>query len=152
MGSMTESAVEEAALEWFEGLGCAIAHGPDIAADGSRPERSSYAEVVLDERLRTALTKINPAIPPDAIDEAIRSVLRHETPSLVENNQRFHRLLTEGVDVEYRRPDGSVKGDKVHLFDFDEPDNNDWLAVNQIPRDRPPRWPPPSGSRGARGT
>ena len=140
---VTESVVEDATMEWFDGLGYAVVNGPDMAVDGSKPERSSYADVVLVERLRTALTNINPTIPPDAIDEAVRIVVRQETPSLVENNQRFHRLLTEGVDVEYRLPDGSVKGDKVHLFDFDDPDNNDWLAINQFtvqePRGTPRR-------------
>lgn len=76
MSRITESAVEEDALEWFDGLGFAVAHGPEIAVDGSKPERSSYADVVLVERLRTALTNINPVIPPDAIEEAISKSLR----------------------------------------------------------------------------
>ena len=130
--SISESVVEDAALEWLEGIDYAVAHGPDISPDGASPERESYAEVVLVERLRLALTDINPTIPSEAIEEAIRRVLRFESPSLVENNGRFHRFVCEGIDVEYRRPDGSLKGDKVRLFDFGAPDNNDWLAVNQF--------------------
>jgi type I restriction enzyme R subunit len=127
-----ESVVEEAALEWLSGLSFAIASGPDLAHDGPAPERQSYADVVLAERLRAALTNINPTIPSDAIEDAIRKILRPESPSLVENNERFHRYVCEGIDVEYRRSDGSVKGDKVWLFDFAVPENNDWLAVNQF--------------------
>jgi type I restriction enzyme R subunit len=134
-----ESVVEEAALEWLSGLGFAVAHGPDLAPDGSSPERASHADVILVERLRSALTNINPTIPTDAIEEAIRTLLRTESPSLVENNERFHRMFCEGIDVEYRRPDGSLKGDKVRLFDFTDPDNNDWLAVNQFTVQEPRR-------------
>jgi type I restriction enzyme R subunit len=132
MSPFAESVVEEASLEWLSGMGFAVANGPDLAHDGAAPERQSYADVVLVERLRVALANINPTIPPDATEDAIRKLLRPESPSLVENNERFHRFVCEGIDVEYRRPDGSVKGDKVWLFDFAEPDNNDWLAVNQF--------------------
>jgi type I restriction enzyme R subunit len=139
MARLTESVVEDATLEWLEGLGFAVAHGPDLAPDGSSPERASHADVTLVERLRSALTNINPTIPPEAIEEAIRTLLRTESPSLVENNELFHRMLCEGIDVEYRRPDGSLKGDKVRLFDFTDPDNNDWLAVNQFTVQEPRR-------------
>ena len=128
---LDEAQIEIATIEWLKELGYQYAHGPAIAPDGTAPERTSYADVILVDRLRAALTTINPKIPTEAVEEAIRKILRAETPSLVENNQRFHRLVTEGVDVEYRRKDGSVKGDKVHLFDFENADNNDWLAVNQ---------------------
>ena len=112
MRDMAESVVEEAALEWLSGMGLATANGPDLAHDGAAPERQSYADVVLVERLCMALANINPTIPPDAIEDAIRKLLRPESPTLVENNERFHRFACEGIDVEYRRPDGSVKGDK----------------------------------------
>ncbi len=128
----TESIVEDAALEWLEGMGYSVAHGPDIAHDGESPERASYDQVVLIERLQSALTNINPTIPPEAIEDAVKKITTTESPTLIQNNERFHRLLTDGVDVEYRRDDGSLKGDKVKLFDFDDPDNNDWLAVNQF--------------------
>lgn len=131
VSAYAESTAEEAALEWLGELGFAVAHGPDLAPDGASPERKTYADVVLIDRLRSALVTINPTIPPEAIDEAIQKLHRIESPSLIENNQRFHRFATEGVDVEFRRPDGSVKGEKVWLFDWANPDKNDWLAVNQ---------------------
>jgi len=127
-----ESTVEEAALQWFDGLGYDILEGPDIAPGEPAAERSDVGEVVLGDRLRQALGRLNPNVPEPAREEAARKLTRTETPSLVENNRRFHRLLTDGVDVEYRRPDGSIAGDKVWLFDFAHPERNDWLAVNQF--------------------
>src|SRR5947208_2018492 len=129
---ISESDVEDAALEWFSSLHYEIAHGLTLAPDGDAPERNSYGDVVLVERLRSALTAINPDIPPEAREQALRTVLRPESPSLIENNQRLHRLLTDGVDVEYRRPDGSVAGGKVWLFDFASLDNHDWIVVKQF--------------------
>ncbi|WP_152050799.1 type I restriction endonuclease subunit R [Tautonia marina] len=129
---ISESVVEDAALSWFEGMGYEVAHGPDLAPGEPGAERDSYADVVLEGRFRASLARINPGIPATAIDEAARKVLRTETPSLVENNRRFHRMLTEGVDVEYRRPDGSIAGDKVWLVDFTHHERNDWLVVNQF--------------------
>ncbi len=130
--AFTESVVEEAVLAWLGELNYAVASGPDIAPEGPASERATFADVVLVGRLRAALGKINPTIPADAIDEAVRKVTHADTPSLIENNRRVHRLLTEGVDVEYSRPDGSVAGDKVWLIDFAHPEENDFLAVNQF--------------------
>lgn len=131
---ITESALEETALLWLRDLGFEVAFGPDIAFDGIHPERESdanYGDVVLTGRLRTALTAINPNIPKEAIDDAIGKVTRSDTPSLTENNRRFHRMLTDGVDVSYKA-DGRVVHDKVWLFDIDNLSNNDWLVVNQF--------------------
>src|SRR5579871_1874504 len=130
--AITESMVEQAALGWFEGMGYAVLHGPDIAQGEPAAERSSYADVVLNGRLRSALGRINPGVPAGVLDEAVRKVQRAETQSPVENNRRFHRMLVDGVDVEYRRDDGSIAGDKVWLIDFADPGRNDWLAVNQF--------------------
>ena len=115
MSNFTESVVEDATLDWFAELGYTVAHGPDLAPDGVTPERSSYGEVVLVERLRTALARINPHIPADTLDEALRRLLNigHDTPNLIENNRRWHHWLVDGLDVEYQRPDGSIAGDKV---------------------------------------
>jgi type I restriction enzyme R subunit len=129
--TFTESTVEEAALEMFSGLGCSILHGPDIAPGELFEERKSYGEVVLVKRLRGALARINPKVPAEAIEEAIRKVVRTESPNLVESNRRFHRFLTDGINVEYRA-EGRIVYDQVRLFDFDEPANNDWLVVNQF--------------------
>ena len=132
MSSLNESGVEEAALSWFKELGYAVAHAPHLAPGEIAAERSSFADVVLVGRLRDAIARLNPAIPSDAREEALRKVLRHDAPSLVGNNRAFHRMLRDGVPVEYRREDGSIAGDHVRLIDFDNPDANDWLAVNQF--------------------
>ena len=129
---ITESTVEAAALLWFEGLHYEVANGPDLAPDGASPERATYGEVVLLDRLRSAIARLNPDLPAVAIDDAIRKVTVTESPSLVENNRRFHRWLIDGVDVEYARADGSIAGDKVWLVDFERIERNDWLVVNQF--------------------
>ena len=132
MTRFTESVVEDAALDYFRELGYAVAFGPEIAPEEPGAERASFGDVILVERLRAALARLNPTIPTDALEEALRLVTNPDSPNLIENNRRFHKLLTEGVDVEYRRKDGSLAGDKVWLVDFDHPDKNDWLAVNQF--------------------
>ena len=129
---LDEAQVELGLIELLRELGYGYAFGPDIACDGPRPERTSYADVVLDDRLRQAITRINPDVPTDAIDEAICKVAYVESPSLIENNRRFHRILTDGVPVEYNAEDGRIVHDSVRIIDFTEPDNNDWLAVNQF--------------------
>ena len=95
-------------------------------------ERNSFSDVILIARLREAIARLNPAIPEDARDQALRKVLRISTPSLTQSNRAFHRLLRNGVPVEYPRPDGSIAGDDVRLVDFDDVTTNDWLAVNQF--------------------
>jgi type I restriction enzyme, R subunit len=127
----TESTVEEAALEILEGLGYTILHGPEIAPGELLAERADYSEVVLVGRLRQALARINPKVPTEAIEEAVRKILSIQAPNLEESNRRFQRFLTDGVNVEYRTDDRIVY-DHVQLFDFDDLDNNDWLAVNQF--------------------
>jgi type I restriction enzyme, R subunit len=129
----TESDLENATLEWLNELGYSVAFGPDIASDGESSERKNYKDIVLADRLRAAVAKINPSIPQDAQEEAIKKVINiaYTNPSLMVINRTFHKLLAEGVDVEYRRKDGSVAGDKVYLIDTKNIDNNDWLAVNQ---------------------
>lgn len=129
----TESDLENATLEWLEELGFGIVFGPNIAPDGESPERESYKDIVLIGRLRSAVSAINPDIPRDAQEDAIKKVINvaYSNPSLLETNHAFHRMLAEGVDVEYRRDDGSIAGDKVYLVDHKNLSNNDWLAVNQ---------------------
>jgi len=121
---MTESEVEEACLEMLrDDLRYEIAYGPDISEGGPFEERK-YGEVVLVSRLRSALRRINKSIPESAIDEAVKKILRTDSQDLVVNNQHFHRLVTNGVPVQYKREDGSVKDELVWLFDFDNVDNN----------------------------
>lgn len=129
--TFTESTVEEAALEILDGLGYTILHGPEIAPGELLAERTDYSEVVLVARLQQALARINPKVPPGAIEEAVRKILSIQAPNLEESNRRFQRFLTDGIHVEYRADDHIVY-DQVQLFDFDDLDNNDWLAVNQF--------------------
>ena len=132
MSKFTESIVEQATLKWFDALGYSILNASEIAPEEPNSERQTYADVVLRDRLKTALETINPDIPADAIQDAIRKVTQTETPSLYENNRRFHKYLTDGVDVEYQAEEGYTKYHKVWLIDFQNPDNNNWLAVNQF--------------------
>ena len=130
--SLNESIVENAALEWFGELGYAVGHGPHLAPGEPAAERDSFGDVVLVGRLRDAVARLNPHIPAEAREEAVRKVLRPDTPGLAGINRRFHHLLRNGVPVEYQRPDGSIAGDSVRLIDFTDVAGNDWLALNQF--------------------
>ncbi len=127
--SFTESIVEQATLDWLAGLGWQTAFGPEIV-DSERG--GDFGRVVLEGRLRQALQRLNPNVPPDALEEAFRKLTRPDLPSLVANNHLVHKFLVEGVPVEYQRADGSLGGDLVRVLDFDNPENNDFLAVNQF--------------------
>ncbi len=129
---ISENTVELASLEWFSELGYTIAHGPAVGPGEPGAERNSFNEVVLIERLKGAIARLNPDIPEEAREEALRKVLHPETPSLTSNNRRFHAMLRDGVEVEYRRADGGIAGDRIRLIDFDDTEANDWLAVNQF--------------------
>jgi type I restriction enzyme R subunit len=131
LNSFTESVVEDAALAWLESPGYAIKHGPEIAPGELFAERGDYGQVILAARLREALVRLNPSLPADAIDDAFRKITRLEGATLDARNRTFHRLLVDGVTVEYRT-DGSIRGAQARLIAFDNPENNDWLAVNQF--------------------
>jgi len=130
--SITEDIVELAALETLQELGWTYLHGSVIAPDGVAPERRSFGDVILIGRLEAAIARLNEDAPDAARNEAMRRVLTGELPSLVEENRRIHKLLTEGVDVEYRSEKGQSASTKIWLIDLDRPDANDWLAVNQF--------------------
>ncbi len=131
--SLAESDVEEAALAWFRELGFATVYGPSLLPEESRvAERLSEVDVILIERLRLSLGRINSKIPEAALEQAIRKLTRSETPSLVENNRRFHRMLVDGIDVDFLGLEGRTVYAKVWAIDFDHPEKNDWLAVNQF--------------------
>lgn len=129
----TESELEKATLEWLQELGYEIVFGPTIAPDGEAPERKSYGDIILFDRLKKAVARINPRIPAHAQEEAIKKVINvaYSSPSLVDTNHSFHRMLVSGVEVEYRREDGSIAGDRVLLMDDENIGQNEWLAVNQ---------------------
>src|SRR5450759_4772628 len=130
----TESIVEDATVAWLGELGWTILHGPEIAVGMPGVERSDpgYRDVVLERRVRQALVRLNPGLPPEALDDAFRKLTRSDAPSLIERNRAVHRMLVDGITVEYRRADGSVAGAQARVLDFDAPENNDWLAVNQF--------------------
>lgn len=129
---LSEKELEEAALEWFRELGYEIAYGPDISPGGDKPERDSYSQVILLRRLKDALIRINPKLPEQAVDEAIHRLLHISAPNLEEANHNFHLMLREGARVEIRKENGEIVGEIVKLFDYEELNNNDWLAVNQF--------------------
>ncbi len=130
--ALTESDVEAAALDWLRASGWEVAYGPDIAPDAPCSERAGYGAVVLERRLRDALARLNPALPGSALDEAFRKLLRPDGATLEARNRTIHRLLVDGVTVEYRAADGALRGAQARVIDFDNPDGNDWLAVNQV--------------------
>lgn len=132
MAFLSEAAVEQALLDQLRALGYAIEREEDIGPDGRRPERASHGEVILERRLTAAVERLNPTLSDSARREAIRHVTQAELPNLLEENRRLHRLLTEGVDVEYDADDGGLTAAKVRLIDFDDPAKNDWLAVSQF--------------------
>ena len=131
MTHFTESIIEQTALDWLKDLGYTILYGGDIAPGEPAAEREDYGAVILAERVKEALRRINPHVPPEALEDAFRKGTRPASPSLVGNNRAFHKMLADGVEVEYRA-EGRIKGDKVWLIDFEKIDNNDWLAVNQF--------------------
>jgi len=130
--SITEATVEQAALEWFEELGYGLAHGLTPSAEDERAERRGYGDVVLEGLLRAAVERINPGIPAEAQEQAVRQALHPGGVGLVAQNRVLHRLLVEGVAVEYRRQDGTIGHDSVWLIDWTRPEGNDWLAANQV--------------------
>jgi len=134
MSGISEDAVEQAMLEWLAGLGWSTAHGPDISPpDAKTPgtERASYRDVVLVDRLREAIARLNPHIPAGAHEEALRRVLSPNVPGLINANRQVHRWLVGGVPVEFQKG-GETRGDRVRLVSFTDVAANDWLAVNQF--------------------
>ena len=135
MGGFTESVVEEAALAWLAGLQYSVVHGTDIAPGELLAERKDYGQVILEDRLRQALARLNPKLPAEALEDAFRKIVRIEGSTPQARNRAFHRMLVDGVTVEYRRPDGSIAGAQVRTLDLartEQADQNDWLAVNQF--------------------
>ncbi len=127
-----ESVIEQAALAWLESAGWQVAHGPDLAPDTVGAERSDYQQVVLERRLRDALARLNPALPAEALDDVFRKLTRPEGSTLATRNRAFHRLLVDGVTVEYRDATGAIRGAQATVVAFDDVAGNDWLAVNQF--------------------
>lgn len=132
MQHFVESHLEEAALDWFGELGYELVFGPDIAPDGQFPERKGFDDVVLNERLLESLKKINPHLTLESLDEVVRQITNLSSPSLIRVNKAFQQFLVNGVDVQVKQTDGSYKGEKAYLFDFEKPINNQFMVANQF--------------------
>jgi len=132
MTGFTESVVEHATLAWLEGIGWRVLRGEEIPPGEPTAERRDYCEVLLAQLLRNALTRLNPALPAEALEDALRKLMRPDGADLITRNRATHRLLVDGVTVEYRTAEGAIRGAQARVIDFDIPANNDWLAVNQF--------------------
>ncbi|MFA7255712.1 MAG: type I restriction endonuclease subunit R [Candidatus Omnitrophota bacterium] len=134
MNKFTEAVVEEAVLAWLENLGYTVLYGPDLAFGEPAAERkdSNYRDVYFENRLWQAIERLNPDLPPEATEDAFRKFIKAHVPSLTERNRLVHHMMVDGITVEYRRSDGSIAGAQARVIDFDEPNNNDWLVVNQF--------------------
>lgn len=128
---MTEDQLEQEALSWLAETGYMLRSGPDIAHDGADPQRSGYTQVILPARLRAAMTKLNPGIPAAALEDALQQVAHLDTPVQLVANRAFHKLLVNGVPVQYQK-DGETRGDLVRLVDWHNPQNNEFWAVSQF--------------------
>jgi type I restriction enzyme R subunit len=128
---ITESELETQAITWFQDTGWEFRHGPDIAPDGDTPERADYRQVLLTARMLAALRRLNPEIPENALEDALRRIAKPDHPSLVFNNRSFHDALVNGVPVEIEFG-GEKRGDRVRLVDFERPERNRFLIVNQF--------------------
>lgn len=131
-GNFTESALEDACLEWFESIGYDRIYGPDIAPNAELQERKSYGEVILYDRLRSALERINPFANGEMIDEAVRKVVIPQCVTMLDNNINFHKLMVNGIDVNEKQEDGSYRTKQLQLFDCNDIDKNDWCVINQF--------------------
>ena len=132
MSGLSESDVESAALSWLADADWHTAHGPDIAPGTPDAERADYDEAILPQRLRDALARLNPDLTADALDDTFRKLTHLQGTTLEARNRAFHRLAVDGVTVEYRDANGALRGAQARVIDFDDPANNDWLAVNQF--------------------
>ena len=132
MPFITEADIEAALMQQLGRLGYATQSDTLSCPDGAAPEREAYADTILTGRLRAAIERLNVAIPLEAREDALKKIIASDKPNLIEENRRLHQALCEGVKVEFRGDDGAIKGDLVRLIDFDDPANNDWLALNQF--------------------
>lgn len=131
MSNFIENDLEQAVLEWFQDLGYQTLYGPDISSGGSFAERESFGDVVLYNRLHSALKRINRQYSDNVIDELVKKITRQQSLSIIQNNIAFQKIITDGIDVEIRKKDGSIKTEKAYLFDLDNIENNEFLAINQ---------------------
>ncbi len=131
MAFMTEEELEMLSLEWFKEIGYSFIHGPHLATDGKSPEREDFRQVILIERLRTALKKLNPEVPSATIESAVLQLTNPNTPGLLPSNRQFHKWITSGLPITYMDGDQEI-GIRLKVIGFDNPASNDWLVVNQL--------------------
>ena len=129
---INESTVETATQNWLEALDWQVVHGVDIDPDSPTAERSDYENVVLDQRLRNSLATLNPYLPTSALHDAVRKLTHPEGATVEARNRSFHRMLVNGVNIEYSTENGVIRGAQIQVIDFQDPSNNDWLAVRQL--------------------
>ena len=129
---VSEADVEQVALEWLSSQGWQTVYGPGMAPDTPGAERTDFTQVVLEERLRNALVNLNPGLPPSALETGLQRLINPDGPTLEARNRSFHHVLTRGVTIPVKRPDGTTSGEPAAVVDFENPANNDWLAVHQF--------------------
>ena len=143
MTTFIESDVEEAALGWLRGLGWQTAYGPDIGPDSPKAERENYGPAVLERRLQDALARLNPSLPVSALDDALRKLTRPEGATLEVRNRSFHRMLVNGVTVEYRAIDSSIRGEQAQVIDFPRPGDQRLAGSRPVHHHRKSLYLPP---------
>jgi hypothetical protein len=129
---ITEDQLEQQALRWFQETGWSHANGADIAPEGAVAERADFRTVILKGRLAAAARKFSPKLPSSAVEEVVHIVATRTHPSLAQNNRAFHKLLMDGVKIEFTNAKGVKETDHAQLIDFHNPENNDFLVVNQF--------------------
>lgn len=132
MSGVDEAGVEDAALTWLQDLGWSVSAGPALLSDDGSGERADHDAVVLEQRLRSALAQLNPDIPTSACGDAFRRLSNPQGSTLEARNRSFHRMLVDGVVVEYKNEGGDTRGAQARVIDFESPAANDWLAVRQV--------------------
>lgn len=132
MNRFNEATVEDAALDYFRETGYATAWGPNLAPGEPGQERATFQDVILENRLRASISRINSGVDGSLIDEAVKKLRRAESQNPIDENYRVHALIAGGVSVEHRGQNGEVRTTRVWLVDFEHPEQNDWLAVNQF--------------------
>ena len=131
MALITEDHLEQQCLEWFKELGYTYAFAPDLAPDGTTPERTDFRQVILTGRLRSALQRLNPGVPAGTIETAVLQLANPNVPGLLASNRNFHRWMTQGLPITYMDGNQQV-GIRLKVIGFDDPAANDWLVVNQL--------------------
>ena len=131
MSFITEEDIENISIEWFKEIGYSFVHGPDLAHNGKSPEREDFRKVILIERLRTALKKLNPEVPSATIESAVLQLTNRNIPGLLSSNRQFHQWMTTGLPITYMDGDQKI-GIRLKIIGFDDPASNDWLVVNQL--------------------